>query len=130
MLSSTARALLSSSSRCRLPMFGSSMQQPTALLRFNGATRMFSSSTEEGERSIVDTCRDKIIKGLETDDVIVKGAFDDPNGSHISIEVVSELFQGKRAMQRQQLVYKAIWEEMQGPVHAVDAIICKTPEEK
>lgn len=60
----------------------------------------------------------------------VPGAFDDPNGSHISIEVVSDLFVGKRAVQRQQLVYKAIWEEMQGPVHAVDAMICKTPEEK
>jgi hypothetical protein len=26
-------------------------------------------------------------------------------------------------------VYKAIWEEMQGPIHAVDELICKTPEE-
>lgn len=94
-------------------------------------TRMFSTgSTEEGEKSIVDTCRDKIIKAMETDDVVVKGAFDDPNGSHISIEVVSELFEGKRAVQRQQLVYKAIWEEMQGAVHAVDSMICKTPDEK
>jgi acid stress-induced BolA-like protein IbaG/YrbA len=32
-------------------------------------------------------------------------------------------------MQRQQLVYKAIWDEMSGPVHAVDSIIAKTPEE-
>ena len=57
------------------------------------------------------------------------GAFDDPNGSHISIEVVSTQFAGKRPVQRQQLVYKAIWEELQGPVHAVDSMICKTPEE-
>ena len=32
-------------------------------------------------------------------------------------------------MQRQQLVYKAIWEEMQGAVHAVDSMVCKTPDE-
>ena len=38
------------------------------------------------------------------------GAYDDPNGSHISIEVYSELFEGKRPVQRQQLVYKALWE--------------------
>jgi stress-induced morphogen len=57
------------------------------------------------------------------------GAYDDPNGSHISIEVVSAKFEGKRPMQRQQLVYKAIWAELQGPVHAVDAMVCKTPDE-
>ena len=45
------------------------------------------------------------------------------------MEVVSPLFEGKRAVQRQQMVYKAIWEELQGPVHAVDAMICKTPDE-
>ena len=57
------------------------------------------------------------------------GAYDDPNGSHISIEVVSNVFAGKRPVQRQQLVYKAIWEELPGPVHAVDAMVCKTPDE-
>jgi stress-induced morphogen len=61
-----------------------------------------------------------------------KGAYDDPNGSHISISVVSEKFEGKRAVQRQQMVYKALWDELKGsnaPVHAVDAMICKTPAE-
>lgn len=58
------------------------------------------------------------------------GAFDDPNGSHISIEVVSDAFEGKRPVQRQQLVYKAIWEELQGPVHAVDMMLCQTPDER
>jgi stress-induced morphogen len=59
-----------------------------------------------------------------------QGAYDDPNGSHISIKVVSEKFHGKRVVQRQQMVYKALWDELQGPVHAVDAMICKTPDEK
>ena len=40
------------------------------------------------------------------------GAYDDPNGSHVSIEVTSALFEGKRPVQRQQLVYKALWEGM------------------
>jgi stress-induced morphogen len=57
------------------------------------------------------------------------GAYDDPNGSHISIVVVSDMFEGKRPVQRQKMVYKAIWEELQGPVHAVDSMICKTPTE-
>jgi len=57
------------------------------------------------------------------------GAYDDPNGSHISVVVVSDKFEGKRAVQRQQMVYKALWEELKGPVHAVDSMICKTPEE-
>eukprot|EP00544_Gedaniella_sp_CCMP2646_P009395 CAMPEP_0202481686 /NCGR_PEP_ID=MMETSP1361-20130828/1172_1 /ASSEMBLY_ACC=CAM_ASM_000849 /TAXON_ID=210615 /ORGANISM="Staurosira complex sp., Strain CCMP2646" /LENGTH=116 /DNA_ID=CAMNT_0049109237 /DNA_START=79 /DNA_END=429 /DNA_ORIENTATION=- len=86
-------------------------------------------STSEPDTSVVDTCQQKIKAALDADDVKVTGAYDDPNGSHISIEVVSSKFEGKRPVQRQQLVYKAIWEELQGPVHAVDAMICKTPDE-
>ena len=92
------------------------------------STRFMSSSAQDP--SVVDRCTQKIQKALETDDVVVTGAYDDPNGSHISITVVSELFQGKRPVQRQQLVYKSIWEELQGPVHAVDSLVCKTPDEK
>merc|ERR1712187_605289 len=66
-------------------------------------------------RSVVDQCRDKIATALSTDEVEVKGAYDDPNGSHIFIKCVSEAFEGKRSLQRQQLVFKAIWDEMQGP---------------
>jgi stress-induced morphogen len=86
-------------------------------------------SADAPDTSIVDICSQKIKDALEATDVKVTGAYGDPNGSHISIEVVSSKFQGKRAVQRQQLVYKAIWEELQGPVHAVDAMVCKTPEE-
>ena len=91
------------------------------------ALRMSSSSSPD--TSIVDVCQQKIQDALQATDVKVVGAYDDPNGSHISIEVTSPLFEGKRPVQRQQLVYKAIWEELQGPVHAVDAMICKTPDE-
>ena len=79
-------------------------------------TARFMSS--EPDTSVVETCTQKIGAALETDNVKVTGAYDDPNGSHIAIEVVSEKFEGKRAMQRQQMVYKAIWDELQGPVHA------------
>lgn len=82
------------------------------------------------DQTIVQICTQKIMKALETNDVKVTGAYDDPNGSHISIEVISSMFEGKRAVQRQQLVYKALWDELQGPVHAVDAMVCKTPDEK
>lgn len=81
------------------------------------------------DTSVVDVCQQKIQDALEADNVVVTGAYDDPNGSHVSIEVVSSLFEGKRPVQRQQLVYKAIWEELQGPVHAVDSMVCKTPDE-
>eukprot|EP00607_Mallomonas_marina_P001067 CAMPEP_0182427798 /NCGR_PEP_ID=MMETSP1167-20130531/19785_1 /TAXON_ID=2988 /ORGANISM="Mallomonas Sp, Strain CCMP3275" /LENGTH=72 /DNA_ID=CAMNT_0024610291 /DNA_START=229 /DNA_END=447 /DNA_ORIENTATION=- len=60
---------------------------------------------------------------------VVKGSYDDPNGSHITIDVVSSMFEGKSSMRRQQMVYKAIWNEMNGPVHAVDSIVAKTPTE-
>jgi stress-induced morphogen len=43
--------------------------------------------------------------------------------------VTSSIFEGKQAMQWQQLVYKAIWEELQGPEHAIDSMICKSPNE-
>eukprot|EP00539_Tryblionella_compressa_P012683 CAMPEP_0178815548 /NCGR_PEP_ID=MMETSP0746-20121128/881_1 /TAXON_ID=913974 /ORGANISM="Nitzschia punctata, Strain CCMP561" /LENGTH=130 /DNA_ID=CAMNT_0020476521 /DNA_START=138 /DNA_END=527 /DNA_ORIENTATION=- len=89
----------------------------------------FMTSSSGPDTSIVDICTDKIREALDATDVKVTGAYDDPNGSHISIEVVSSKFDGKRPVQRQQLVYKAIWEELQGPVHAVDSMVCKTPDE-
>ena len=33
-------------------------------------------------------------------------AYGDPNGSHVTILVVSDAFEGKRSLQRQQMVYK------------------------
>lgn len=37
----------------------------------------------------------------------------DPNGAHVSIEVVSSSFEGMSSVKRHQIVYKAIWEELQ-----------------
>ena len=44
--------------------------------------------------------------------------------------MVSAAFEGKNAINRQRLVYKCIWEEMQSErVHAVQGIETKTPAE-
>ena len=46
-----------------------------------------------------------------------------------SINVVSSAFEGQSAVNRQRMVYKAIWEELQNVVHAVDQMTTKTPSE-
>ena len=61
-----------------------------------------------------------------------QGAYDDPNGSHITVYVVSEEFEGKRSLARQQLVNKALWDLLAGnnaPVHAIDTMVLKAPSE-
>jgi acid stress-induced BolA-like protein IbaG/YrbA len=91
--------------------------------------RMSSSASGGGEAPIPMQCRSKIQAGLNAEEVQVEAAYDDPNGSHIAIYCVATAFEGKSAMQRQQLVYKQIWSELQGPVHAVDKMVLKTPAE-
>lgn len=55
----------------------------------------------------------------------------DPQGAgHFVVRVVSEAFQDKGPVQRQQLVYGAIARFMSGdtaPVHAIDRMETKTP---
>lgn len=46
-----------------------------------------------------------------------------------SIDVVSASFEGQSAVNRQRTVYKAIWEELQTTVHAVDQMTTRTPAE-
>ena len=87
-------------------------------------------STSAGE-TVVGRCESKIAEALSPTRLVVQGIHDDPNGSHIIVEVVSEKFEGKRAVARQRMVYQALWEEMSagGALHAVDSIIAKTPAE-
>ncbi|XP_052731126.1 protein BOLA4, chloroplastic/mitochondrial isoform X1 [Vigna angularis] len=47
----------------------------------------------------------------------------------VSIDVVSTAFEGQSAVNRQRMVYKAIWEELQSVVHAVDQMTTSTPAE-
>ncbi|RZC74076.1 hypothetical protein C5167_049558 [Papaver somniferum] len=47
----------------------------------------------------------------------------------VIIDVISTAFEGQSAVNRQRMVYKAIWEELQNTVHAVDQMTTKTPTE-
>ncbi len=76
------------------------------------------------------TVEKKLTAALNPKKLIVTPAYDDPNGSHVSIYVVSDIFQDLNMVKRHRIVYKAIWEELQGPIHAVDNIVAKTPAEE
>lgn len=71
--------------------------------------------------------QNKIKEQLNAEEVIVKDAYGD--GRHVSIDVISSAFEGQSQVNRQRMVYKAIWEEMQSVVHAVDQMTTKTPAE-
>ena len=55
---------------------------------------------------VVGTCTEKITKALDPKEIEVKGMYDDPNGSHITIYCVADAFEGKRSLARQQMVFK------------------------
>ena len=105
---------------------GQSALRAPAPLAARMSSRM---SSAAGGPTVTSQCQEKIKAGLDAQQVEVQGAYDDPNGSHITIFAVAAAFEGKSALQRQQLVYKQIWAELQGPVHAVDKMILKTPAE-
>ncbi|XVF06795.1 hypothetical protein REPUB_Repub06bG0081300 [Reevesia pubescens] len=69
----------------------------------------------------------KIKEHLNAESVIVKDASGD--GRHVCIDVVSSAFEGQSVVNRQRMVYKAIWEELQNTVHAVDQMTTTTPSE-
>lgn len=95
-------------------------------------TRLFSSNKNIDDiqnDNVVARCTKKINDALEPEFCKVTAANDDPNGSHIKIECISNKFEGKNTVQRQRLVFNAIWDELSGPVHAVDSIFVKTPSE-
>ena len=53
-------------------------------------------------------------------------------GGHFRIAVVSEVFEGKRMLQKQRMVLQSIKHLMDGmnaPVHAVDQLMTFTPDE-
>ncbi|EFJ24317.1 hypothetical protein SELMODRAFT_414907 [Selaginella moellendorffii] len=77
--------------------------------------------------SLIAGMQSKIQEQLNAQEVTVKDAYGD--GRHVSIEVVAEVFEGQSQVNRQRMVYKAIWEELQNAVHAVDQLKTKTPAE-
>ncbi|XP_062082897.1 uncharacterized protein LOC133789161 [Humulus lupulus] len=76
---------------------------------------------------LINSMQIKIKEHLNAESVSVKDAYGD--GRHVSIDVVSSAFEGQSAVNRQRMVYKAIWEELQNTVHAVDQMTTKTPKE-
>lgn len=86
-----------------------------------------SSSAPFHESPLINSMNLKIKEQLNAQSVTISDAYGD--GRHVSISVVSEAFEGKSAVNRQRMVYKAIWEELQTTVHAVDHMSTKTPQE-
>jgi len=76
---------------------------------------------------LIDRMRGKIQDALQAQSVEVADVQGD--GRHVEIVVVAESFEGQSAVNRQRMVYKAIWEELSETVHAVDAMVTKTPKE-
>lgn len=95
------------------------------------ALRTFESKVEGGpDMTPIDEARRRIAEALSPTELDVSSTHDDPNGSHITIRVVSSEFEGKNRVQRQRLVYKAIFDLMEpGPIHAVDALVCEAPSD-
>ncbi|KMT04973.1 hypothetical protein BVRB_7g171360 [Beta vulgaris subsp. vulgaris] len=79
------------------------------------------------DSSLMQSMENKIKDELNAESVTVKDAYGD--GRHVSIDVVSASFEGQSAVNRQRMVYKAIWAELQTTVHAVDQMITRTPSE-
>uniref|UniRef100_A0A7C8ZIJ1 BolA protein n=1 Tax=Opuntia streptacantha TaxID=393608 RepID=A0A7C8ZIJ1_OPUST len=79
------------------------------------------------DSSLMQSMENKIRDELNAEFVTVKDAYGD--GRHVSIDVISSAFEGQSAVNRQRMVYKAIWEELQTTVHAVDQMTTRTPNE-
>ena len=93
------------------------------------AARAFASGGEGNNitSALVEQMRGKIAAGLEADAVDVRD--ESGNARHVSIKVVSKAFEGKSSVNRQRMVYKCIWMELQDQVHAVNEMVTLTPEE-
>ncbi|KFK25977.1 hypothetical protein AALP_AA8G187400 [Arabis alpina] len=96
--------------------------------RFNFSTRS-SQINDAGsiDLTLMQSMELKIKEQLNAESVTVKDMSGD--GRHVCINVVSSAFEGQSAVNRQRMVYKAIWEELQNVVHAVDQMTTKTPSE-
>ncbi|KAG4917144.1 hypothetical protein AAZX31_02G001100 [Glycine max] len=99
---------------------------PTSLRNFNSrATHLNDAGSIDSP--LIQSMQNKIKEQLNAESVSVKDAYGD--GRHVSIDVVATAFEGQSAVNRQRMVYKAIWEELQTVVHAVDQMTTSTPAE-
>jgi len=65
---------------------------------------------------------------LHVDNESHKHSVPENSETHFRVEIVSNEFNGVRAVQRHQAVYRLLQEEMAGPIHAL-AIHAYTPDE-
>lgn len=123
------RASLCAGESVGLPLRGTGLWRHPGRRRDGGAVLNAFEVSGPGsiDTPLMNSMRAKIQEQLEAEKVEVKDAYGD--GQHVSIAVVSSLFEGKRSVERQRMVYKAIWEELQTVVHAVDSLTTKTPSE-
>lgn len=77
--------------------------------RAPASLRMLSSPPD----TVMATVEQKLEAALAPARLMVTPTYGDPNGAHVSIEVVSEAFEGMMTVKRHQKVYKVIWEELQ-----------------
>ncbi|XP_052195954.1 protein BOLA4, chloroplastic/mitochondrial [Diospyros lotus] len=126
----TARCVLPSPARScgtknpRSGGFGSKLDSRRSLC-IRATTQVNDSGSVDSP--LIQSMEKKIKEHLNAESVIVKDAYGD--GRHVSIDVVSSAFEGQSAVNRQRMVYRAIWEELQNTVHAVDQMTTRTPAE-
>lgn len=63
--------------------------------------------------TVMATVEKKLQAALSPEKLMVTPTYGDPNGAHVTIEVVSDAFEGMMTVKRHQKVYKVIWEELQ-----------------
>ncbi|CAN6164030.1 unnamed protein product [Urochloa humidicola] len=120
-----ASSALSSQPSASFPTTGSPC--PLSVTSRTRGLTVWASAPGSAESPATKALEAKIKEQLEADAVTVVDTSGD--GRHICIDVVSKAFEGKSAVNRQRMVYKAIWEELQSTVHAVDQMTTKTPDE-
>ncbi|KAB2598940.1 sufE-like protein [Pyrus ussuriensis x Pyrus communis] len=101
-------------------------------LEYGGVRRFSPRASSVGnagsiDSPLIESMKKKIKEELNAESVSVEDMNGD--GRHVVIDVVSSSFEGQSAVNRQRMVYKAIWEELQNTVHAVDQMTTKTPDE-
>ena len=94
----------------------------TAILRLAPRRSTVRMMSQEGQiqSELMESMRAKIQTALDAQSVSVSDVQGD--GRHVEIVVVSNQFEGQNSVNRQRMVYKAIWEELQDVVHAVRSI--------
>ncbi|KAJ8537039.1 hypothetical protein K7X08_035440 [Anisodus acutangulus] len=110
-----------------LPHIGSKIGAFAGHRTFSIRATSDTGNNDSFDSPLMQSMEKKIKEQLNADTVIVKDAYGD--GRHVSIDVISSAFEGQSAVNRQRMVYKAIWEELQNTVHAVDQMTTKTPTE-